>query len=237
MNPEDKSAAGDQDDVAEAPFNSSPAGGTDHPDGHGPFAPPEEGASLDYFSDSPSDPNADATAGRWPGAPGSDPLHPYPADQDASAYREPGYRDQPGALEAEGAASAGLPAGEVWDDGYAAEDAESETRTDGPGTGPNWMMAFVCLWAAGTSLYEAWLVGAPAGFRRAVLMTPEFGGYALLGLGLLGFACESLIWNRGRRRGLLRYGGGHLVLILAGLGLVLAGAALLFLSRDPGRRI
>lgn len=113
----------------------------------------------------------------------------------------------------------------------AAETEEAAAR-------PNWMMCFVCAVAGLTSLYEAFLIGSSARFARGIITTPDFGGYAVLGAGLLLFAVESLWWNRGRRRGrLLRYGGSHLLLILLAALLTLAGLTLLFLSRDPGRRI
>lgn len=231
-----------QTEPAEVPQTGAfPGGDPDtHPGpGPGPFTSPETERyiKLEFPAESPAAPSSHPPADGWPGPEGPDPERSYPAAHAEAALLDPGEQGDEGAEGPGYVTSAAELDGAAWDDGYGAEDQESETRPDGPGAGPNWMMAFVCLWAAGTSLYEAWLVGAPAGFRRAILLTPEFGGYALLGLGLLGFACESLIWNRDRRRGLLRYGGGHLVLILAGLGLVLAGGVLLFLSRDPGRRI
>ena len=99
-------------------------------------------------------------------------------------------------------------------------------------TGPNWMLAFVCAWAGGTALNEAWAVLASAGFRIApMLRNLGFVGYGLLGLGLFAFALEALRWGSQRR------GAASLLAILLPALLTLAGVVCLILSGDPGRRI
>lgn len=95
-------------------------------------------------------------------------------------------------------------------------------------SGPNWMLAFVTAWAGGTALFEAWELTAP-NFRLAVMLSAAFLGYATLGLGMLGFAVESLRPTRGRL-------GARLGLLAPAL-LTLLGIALLLLSHTPGRRI
>ena len=98
---------------------------------------------------------------------------------------------------------------------------------------PNWMLAFVCAWAGGTSLYEAYqfaALAAPA-FSLQVLRGPTFLGYALLGVGLLIFAWDALQWGKHRRRGAL------LAALLLPTLLTLAGAVFLLISHEPGRRI
>ncbi len=98
-------------------------------------------------------------------------------------------------------------------------------------TGPNWMLAFVCLWAGGTSLNEAWYVAGQAGLGAALLRNVTFLGYGVLGLGLVGFALEAL--QHGKRRSTAT----TVLTALAPALLTLAGVILLVLSNDPGRRI
>jgi len=106
--------------------------------------------------------------------------------------------------------------------------AEDEHYSD---AGPNWMLAFVCLIAGATSLFEAWAIAAPAQFRTSVLAGHSFLGYALLGLGLMAFAAEALQWGR-RRQGV-----GALLAVAVPALLTMAGVIYLILSHSPGRRI
>lgn len=98
-------------------------------------------------------------------------------------------------------------------------------------TGPNWMLAFVCLWAGGTSLNEAWHFAGQSGLGPALLRNMTFLGYGVLGLGLLGFALEAL--QHGKRRDTAA----TLLASLVPALLTLAGVILLVLSNEPGRRI
>ena len=95
-------------------------------------------------------------------------------------------------------------------------------------TGPNWMLAFVTAWAGATSLYEGWVLTAPV-LKFSVVFSAAFLGYAILGLGMLGFAVEAVRPLRGRI--------GWRVALLAPALLTLLGIALLLLSHTPGRRI
>ena len=111
--------------------------------------------------------------------------------------------------------------------------AHDAARHDG---GPNLMLAFVCLWAGGTSLVEAGTlvmgqVARAGRFRWEMLQGLGFAGYALLGLGLVGFTFEALQWGR-RRRGIA-----PILMVLLPALLTLAGAVCLVLFKDPGRRI
>ncbi len=96
-----------------------------------------------------------------------------------------------------------------------------------PGSQPNWMLAFVCAWAGGTSLFEAWHLYQAA--KMGAIRGPAFLGYILLGAGLIGFAVDAFRWGRSRRR--------LVAALLVPVVLTLAGIALLILSHDPGRRI
>lgn len=104
---------------------------------------------------------------------------------------------------------------------------EPERHLDGSA---NWMLAFVCAWAGATSLYEAWILAAPGGFRGPVLRTPGFLGYALLGAGLLLFALDALQWGKRRR-------GPVLFLTVVAILVTVGGVLGLLMSSDPGRRI
>lgn len=97
--------------------------------------------------------------------------------------------------------------------------------------GPNWMLAFVCAWAGGTALNEAWASTSAAKVGAQLFRSPALAGYLLLGLGFLAFAIEALRWGK-RQRGI----GSLLIVVLPAL-LTLAGVACLVLSSEPGRRI
>lgn len=112
------------------------------------------------------------------------------------------------------------------------EPAATEPAVDPHPAGPNWMLAFVCAWAAATALNEAWAVMAPIGFNFATLVrNVAFDGYVLLGLGLAAFALEALRWGARRREG------GSLAGVVMPALLTLAGVVALVISHDPGRRI
>lgn len=98
-------------------------------------------------------------------------------------------------------------------------------------TGPNWMLAFVCLWAAGTALNEAWFLAIQVGLTPALLRNVTVMGYGVLGLGLVGFALDAL--SSGKKQS----PAASLVKALIPALLTLAGVILLVLSNDPGRRI
>jgi hypothetical protein len=102
--------------------------------------------------------------------------------------------------------------------------AEEEPRRD---TAPNWMLAFVCAWAGGFALYQAW-DSLRRGDLTQALRTYAVGGYTSLGLGLVLCTIEALLWNRFRRHEAAR-----VVLLLLPLVLILAGVWLLFMFKDP----
>ena len=92
---------------------------------------------------------------------------------------------------------------------------------------PNWMLAFVCVWAGGRSVYQTLDVLARtdlAGSNRLLALC----GYGALGAGLFAFALEALFWGRISRRNL----GRKLLLILLVL-LTLAGVVCLYFFKDP----
>jgi uncharacterized membrane protein len=119
------------------------------------------------------------------------------------------------------------------------DEEEEEDEEDRTGVGPNWMLAFVCAWAGGTALFEA-----PAALKATDPMSSSlerllpwtdrlFGcaGLSLLGIGLLLFAGEALLWGK-RRQGI----GPVLAVVFPAL-LTLAGIIFLFLSHYSGHRI
>jgi hypothetical protein len=108
-----------------------------------------------------------------------------------------------------------------------------------PQGGPNWMLAFVCGWAAFTSFMEAPVAyAAKETMVNGSTITLSAGdrmygglGFALLGLGLLLFGIEALLWGR-RRRGV-----GALLSIGLPVLVSLGGIVCLILSHYPGSRI
>ena len=98
-------------------------------------------------------------------------------------------------------------------------------------TGPNWMLAFVCLWAAGTALNESWFLAMQVGLTPALLRNVTVMGYGVLGLGLVGFALDAL--SSGKKQS----PAASIIKALIPALLTLAGVILLVLSNDPGRRI
>lgn len=124
------------------------------------------------------------------------------------------------------------PATSVAAPGQEPEPGANEPAVDPHPAGPNWMLAFVCAWAAATALNEAWAVMAPIGFNLATLVrNVAFDGYVLLGVGLAAFALEALRWGARRREG------GSLAGVVMPALLTLAGVVALVISHDPGRRI
>lgn len=92
-------------------------------------------------------------------------------------------------------------------------------------SGANMMLAVVCWIAAATSLFEVrglWI--------HHTIRSYAFSGYLALGLGILLFGFEALLWGQSRRRLSL------LIFTPAAL-LTLAGVICLVLSAAPGRRI
>ena len=108
---------------------------------------------------------------------------------------------------------------------------QDDYAQDAPHGGPNWMLAFVCAWAGGTALNEAWASTAAGKVGAQLLRNPAFAGYLLLGLGLVAFAIEALRWGK-RNRGMA-----SLLIVVVPALLTLAGVACLVLSTEPGRRI
>ncbi len=161
----------------------------------------------------PSDPPADDVDDGEGMAPGEAPESAEPA----ASTEPPDWATPPTPGEPPGAAA------------DAAQQVESPaaTRTRHHG-GPNWMLAFVGVWSGLTSLGEALFRMSQV---KSFLTDQAFLGYGLLGVGLLVFGGEALLW--GRRRG----GGPLTMAILLPAALTLAGLVLLILSHDPGRRI
>jgi hypothetical protein len=102
---------------------------------------------------------------------------------------------------------------------------EPEERRE---AGPNWMLAFICAWSGGTSLFEAWMMTRSTGLRPELLHNLGFVGYALLGLGLAIFAVEAIGWGKPRR---------SVLPVLFPTVLTLAGVVCLVLWNAPGRPI
>jgi hypothetical protein len=134
-------------------------------------------------------------------------MTPPPAAYSPTAYE----RTDPAKAAAEGRPAAWPP-------------EEEEPEYEG---GPNWMLAFVCAWAGATSLYQAWDIT-----RRVDLIQIQrmlaLAGFSSLGIGLLAFGVEALLWNRVRRTT-----GSQILLVLIPLLLTLAGVVCLFMFKDP----
>jgi hypothetical protein len=108
--------------------------------------------------------------------------------------------------------------------------AEDESGGDEPAepagaAGPNLMLAIVCWVASATSLFEAYNF-----YAHRLVNTYAFVGYMALGLGVLFFSLEALLWARPRRP--------WMAWIFAPATLLtLVGVIYLTLSHAPGRRI
>lgn len=161
---------------------------------------------------------------------GADPFRPLESAP-ASAAAAPAASERPVLTTAAGEAAPLSPTSARPAQDAAAEVAEPTVESPIL-AGPNWMLAFVCAWAAATALNEAWAVMAPIGFKLPLLLrNTAFVGYALLGVGLAAFAIEALRWGARKREG------GSLAQVLLPAAVTLAGVIALVLSHDPGRRI